>query len=117
MGTYLNVEGDPNELAGKGAILRSMAATFASQARTYQAQISAIEGEEPWGSDEYGQAFRTTYFAQPEGAEVPLPAMVSKGLGQAGERLTKVGDNTILAMTDYQGTDTANAGQIDQANL
>jgi hypothetical protein len=117
MGTYLNVDGDPNELVGKGAILRAMAESFAAQARALRGEISAIEGEAPWGADSYGEAFRNTYYTQPDGADQPLPTLVSTGLDKAGERLSKVGDNTVLAMTDYQGTDAGNAGQINQAAL
>lgn len=117
MGTFFKIEGDPNEVSGTGAVLRSMAESFRTETQTVLGEINAVHAERPWGADSYGNAFETTYYQVPEGGEKSLPEMVQEGMSKAGERLTKVGDGTILAMTEYQGTDTDNAANINQANL
>lgn len=84
MGTFLNVDGDPNEVAGTGAVLRSIAESFKTETQAILGDINAVHAERPWGSDEYGNAFETTYYAVPAGAEEPLPDMVQTGLSRAG---------------------------------
>jgi hypothetical protein len=117
MGTYLDIEGDPNEVTGTGAKLRAMAESFQGRAQGILGDIRAVEGERPWGSDQYGQAFETTYNVVPEGGEGTLRDSVQDGMQDAGGRLKRVGENTVLAMTEYQGTDADNAAQIDKTNL
>jgi hypothetical protein len=117
MGTFLKIDGDPNEVSGTAAVLRSMAESFRTQTQTVLGEINAVHAERPWGADSYGKAFETTYFQVPEGGEQSLPAMVEESMPKAGERLTKVAEKTILAMTEYQGTDTDNATHLNQANL
>lgn len=116
MVTYLDVDGDPNEVGGTGAILRSMAESFRTQTQAILGEINAVHAEQPWGADKYGTAFRETYYMVPDGAEQSLPDMVDEGMSQAGERLTRVGDGTVRAMAEFQGTDTDNAHQIHHTN-
>ncbi|MEH1130097.1 hypothetical protein [Micromonospora sp. CPCC 206061] len=117
MGTYLKIDGDPNEIGGTGAILRSMAESFSTEARAVVGDITTIEGEQPWGGDSYGNGFRETYNKVPDGADKPLRAIVQDNMSAAGERLTKVGDNTVLAMAEYQGTDDDSGQKIRQTNI
>jgi|SRR5690606_25316067 len=112
MGTYLKIDGDPNEISGKGAILRSLGETFRARIQGLQGEIQAIEAERPWGNDKYGQAFESTYNYVPDGSETRLRDDLSEGMSHAGERLIKVGDKTVLAMTEYQATDATNETEI-----
>ena len=117
MGSYLDIQDDPNEVSGTGAILRSIGTSFQSQAQGILGEINAVEGERPWGSDSYGQAFEQTYNVVPEGSEGPLREAVDDGLNRAGEGLVKGGDKTVMAMTEYQGVDDDNRNNINRSNI
>ncbi len=117
MGSFLDIQDDPNEVTGTAAILRSMGTSFQSEAQTILGDINAVNAERPWGNDEYGQAFEQTYNVVPEGSEVPLRDAVDNGLSRAGEGLIKPADKTVLAMTEYQGVDDDNRTNINRANL
>jgi hypothetical protein len=117
MGSFLDIQDDPNEVTGTAAILRSMGTSFQSEAQTILGDINAVNAERPWGNDEYGQAFEQTYNVVPEGSEVPLRDAVDDGLSRAGEGLIKPADKTVLAMTEYQGVDDDNRTNINRANL
>jgi hypothetical protein len=117
MGSFLDIQDDPNEVSGTAAILRSMGTSFQSQAQTVLGDINAVNAERPWGSDQYGQAFEQTYNVVPEGSEVPLREAVDDGLSRAGEGLIKPADKTVLAMTEYQGVDDDNRTNINRANI
>ncbi|BCB87905.1 hypothetical protein [Phytohabitans suffuscus] len=117
MGSFLDIQDDPNEVSGTAAILRSMGTSFQSEAQGILGEINAVNGERPWGNDSYGQAFEQTYNVVPEGSEVPLREAVEEGLGRAGEGLIKPADKTVLAMTEYQGVDIENRNKINQANV
>jgi hypothetical protein len=116
MGSYLDIQDDPNEVTGTGAILRSIGTSFQSQAQGILGEINAVNAERPWGNDQYGQAFEQTYNMVPEGSEGPLREAVDDGLNRAGEGLVNVGDTTVMAMTEYQGVDDDNRHDINQAN-
>lgn len=117
MGSYLDIQDDPNEVSGTGAILRSIGTSFQSQAQGILGEISAVNGERPWGNDSYGQAFEQTYNVVPEGSEGSLREAVEDGLNRAGDGLIKGGDKTIMAMTEYQGVDEDNSNQINKVNI
>ncbi len=116
MGSYLDIRDDPNEVSGTGAILRSIGTSFKSQAQGILGEINAVDGERPWGNDQYGQAFEQTYNVVPEGSDGPLREAVSDGLNRAGEGLVNVGDKTVMAMTEFQGVDDGNRDDINRAN-
>lgn len=117
MGTYLDIDGNPLEVTATGAILRSIGASFHSESQAILGDINAVNAERPWGNDSYGQAFETTYNVVPEGSDGPLRDAVDDGLSQAGDGLTKVGDSTVQAMTEYQGVDDENRTHINQVNI
>ncbi len=117
MGSFLDIQDDPNEVTGTAAILRSMGTSFQSEAQTILGDINAVNAERPWGNDEYGQAFEQTYNVVPEGSEVPLRDAVDDGLSRAGEGLIKPADKTVLAMTEYQGVDDDNRTNINRAAI
>ncbi|GAA4459126.1 hypothetical protein [Phytohabitans houttuyneae] len=117
MGSFLDIQDDPNQVSGTAAILRSMGTTFQSEAQTILGDINAVNAERPWGNDQYGQAFEQTYDVVPEGSDVPLRQVVDEGLGRAGEGLVTSAGKTVLAMTEYQGVDEDNRANINRANL
>lgn len=117
MGSYLDIQDDPNEVSGTGAILRSIGTSFQTQAQGILGDINAVNSERPWGNDSYGQAFEKTYNVVPEGSETSLRDAVDDGLNRAGEGLITGGDKTVMAMTEYQGVDDDNRNQINQANI
>jgi hypothetical protein len=112
MGTYVNVEGNPNEIGGKGAVLRGLAEGFQAQVQGVVGEIEAVEGEHPQASDKYGQAFDASYKQVPEGGTEPLRDSVVDGMSRAGERLVTLGGGVVDAMASYQGTDAQNASDI-----
>lgn len=116
MGTFLDIQGDPDEVSAVGARLRSMGETLNARAQEVLGEINAVHAERPWGSDKYGAAFEGSYYLVPEGAEDPLPIMVSEGLTNSGKRLTAVGDGTIRAMIGYQAADADNAHDINKVS-
>ncbi|MDQ7906554.1 hypothetical protein RB614_18730 [Phytohabitans sp. ZYX-F-186] len=89
MGSYLDIQDDPNEVSGTGAILRAIGTSFQGQARGILADINAVNAERPWGS----------------------------GLDRAGEGLIRPADKTVLAMTEYQGVDAESRTKINQTNV
>lgn len=113
MGTYLDIQGDPEEVSATGAGLRAMGETLRARTQEIRGEISAVHAERPWGSDKYGAAFEGSYFQVPAGCEEPLPTMVDDGMARAGDRLTVIGDTTVRAMTGYRGADEAGANDID----
>jgi hypothetical protein len=117
MGTFLRIDDDPNEISGGGAILRSMAEGFKGEAQGILGEIQAIDAERPWASDKYGQAFETKYTEPEEGQEMAVRDAVQERLGQAGESLSTVGGQTVLAMTEYQGSDQDGATDINDSNV
>lgn len=117
MGSFLDIQDDPNEVSGTAAILRSIGTSFRGEAQAILGDINAVNAERPWGSDDYGQAFEQTYNVVPEGSDVPLRQAVDESLGRAGEGLIKPADKTVLAMTEYQGVDDENRTDINRANI
>ena len=117
MGSYLDIQDDPNEVSGTGAILRSIGTSFQSEAQGILGDIRAVEGERPWGNDSYGQAFEQTYNVVPEGGEGSLRDGLADGLDRAGDGLIKSGDKTVMAMTEFQGVDDDNANDIKRTNV
>jgi hypothetical protein len=112
MGTYIDIQGDPNDLTGRGAMLKAIAEKFQAAAGGVASQIADVEGEQPWGHDKFGDAFVKFYTQPPEGGGDPVKDQIKQGLSEAGDLLGKVGGKTILAMTEYQGTDAENAADI-----
>jgi hypothetical protein len=117
MGTYLNIDDDPNEVSGTGAILNSMAQSFRTQAQAALSEIQAIDGERPWASDKYGQAFEAKYTEAADGQPQPVRDAVQERMSHAGETLSTVGRQTVLAMTEYQGSDKQGADEIKQTSV
>jgi hypothetical protein len=117
MGTYLDIAGDPNEVSGAAAVLRSMAESFHARAQAIASEIEAVHAERPWGSDSYGQAFQATYNAPAEGGGEPMSEVMQDAMSHAGERLSHIADQTVLAMTEYQAIDAEAASAINQANV
>ncbi|MDQ7907785.1 hypothetical protein RB614_25005 [Phytohabitans sp. ZYX-F-186] len=112
MNTFLRLEDDPNEIAGTGARLLGMAQQFQGEVQTVLGEIKSIDAERPWASDKYGQAFEANYTKAGEGQDEPIRDAVQERMGHAGEQLTTVGDQTVLAMTEYQGADDTGASEI-----
>jgi hypothetical protein len=117
MGSYLDIQDDPNEVSGTGAMLRAIGTSFQTQAQGILGEINAVNGERPWGSDSYGQAFEQSYNVVPEGSDGPLREAVDDGLQRAGEGLIKSGDKTVMAMTEFQGVDDENRDDINRSNV
>ncbi len=115
MGTFVDIQGDPDELGGKGALLSGMAATLQARSASVLSEIQAIEGEQPWGHDKYADGFLHSYNTTPDGDTKPLKDTAQQGLADAGGLLTNIGDRISLAMGEYQGTDWQNSRDIDSA--
>jgi hypothetical protein len=112
MSSYLDVNGDPNEVTGIGARLKGQAESFAAQAQAILGDIQSIEGRAPWGNDEIGQTFLARYNGVPEGGDTPFSQSLQDELSHAGENLGNAGDAIMLAMSSYQSTDSINEGGI-----
>jgi len=112
MGTYLDINGDPNQVTGTGAILQGLAETFKAKVSGVQAKIHGVEAERPWGNDKFGHGFETTYNMKPEGSETALVDSVSEGMSKAGDGLSKLGGNIVRGMNEFQGEDFAGGTAI-----
>jgi hypothetical protein len=112
MSNYIKVEGDPDDVIGIGARLKSQAASFGAQAQGILHEITSIDGGAPWGQDETGHEFQKSYNQVPEGGDTPFSDAVKTELSKAGEQLDKVGDGIMLAMTSYQSVDTTSEHDI-----
>jgi hypothetical protein len=116
MGTYLDIDGDPNEISGKGAVLQGIADGFKAKIQGLQAKIGAVEAEKPWGNDKFGHAAEETYTKEPKGKQ-PLREGVSEAMSGAGDTLSRLGGNVVRAMNQYQGEEYANEVSIKQVHL
>lgn len=117
MGTFLNIDDDPNRISGRAAALRAMAEGFRSESQTILSEIQSIDAERPWASDKYGQAFEKNYTQPAEGQEEPLRDVAQERMQDAGSRLIRVGEQTQLAMAEYQGVDEQGGAEINAANI
>ncbi|GAB3161178.1 hypothetical protein GCM10027290_68020 [Micromonospora sonneratiae] len=117
MVTFIDIDGDPNQVSATGAVLRAMAEGFRGKIQGIKGEISGIESERPWGNDKYGKAFETTFNQVPDGGESSLRDSVADGMSRAGDGLIKVGDTTILAMTSYLGVDIEGETEINQVQV
>lgn len=115
MGTYIKIDGDPNRVAATGVALRAMAEALHGQLQAPLAEINAIDGERPWGTDHFGDGFEATYDYVPDGSEEKLRDSIRNGMSNAGEGLGRVGGATVLAMTEIQGGDSQSASDIRTA--
>jgi hypothetical protein len=116
MGTFLDINGDPNQVSGTGAVLQGLAETFRAKVTGIQGKIHGVEAERPWGNDKFGHGFETTYNQTPKGSDKSLVDSVSEGMSGAGEGLSKLGGSVVRAMNQYQGEDHANETAIKQAH-
>lgn len=114
MGTYIDIDGDANQVSATGSVLRAMAESFRAKTQGVLGQINGIEGERPWGSDKYGQAFDSSYNQVPEGGDVPFSDSVKTGLSHAGEQLQRASGGVVRAMNEYQGVEAENEAGIRQ---
>lgn len=112
MSTYVEVNGNPDDVTGTGARLKAAAQSFGAQAQSILNEITSIEAPQPWGSDEPGQAFLTSYNQTPQGSDTPFSQALQDDLTTAGEHLDKAGDGIMLAMVEYQSTDQTNSDAI-----
>jgi len=112
MSSYLDLNGDPNEVTGIGARLKGQAESFQAQAQAILGDIQSIEGRAPWGNDEIGDTFVSRYNGVPEGGDTPFSESLQDEMSRAGDNLGKAGDGIMLAMSSYQSTDSINEGDI-----
>lgn len=117
MGTFLKIDDDPNRIGGTGAVLRAMAESFKTESSAVLGEIQAIDAEQPWAQDQYGQAFQSKYSEVQDGQEVSARDYAQTQMSDAGDRLIRVGEQTVLAMSEYQGVDQQGATEIHQANI
>jgi len=112
MSTYVNVNGNPDDVTGTGARLKGQAESFGAQVKSILGDIQSIEAQQPWGTDEPGQAFLASYNQQPAGGGAPFSQSLQDEMSTAGEQLGKTGDGIMLAMVQYQSTDSTNSDDI-----
>lgn len=112
MSTYVEVNGNPDDVTGTGARLKAAAQSFGAQAKSILGEIQSIDAQQPWGSDEAGHAFLTSYNQTPQGSHTPFSQALQDDLSTAGEHLDKAGDGIMLAMVEYQSTDSTNSDSI-----
>src|SRR5690349_1238920 len=112
MSTYVNVNGNPDEVTGTGARLKAQAEEFSSQVKSVLSDIQAIDAQQPWGGDDPGQAFLKSYHQEPEGGGAPFSQSLQDEMSTAGDQLSKTGDGVMFAMVQYQSTDSLNDDDI-----
>jgi hypothetical protein len=115
VGTYVDIDGDPNDIGARGAALSALGTSFHAKAAAVLSEIQAIEAEQPWAHDEAGNSYWETYNKPPEGGTTPFRETLQDGLARAGDLLSKIGQKTMLAMTEFQGIDQQNSADIKSA--
>jgi hypothetical protein len=113
VGTYFEINDNPDDLAGRGAILSALGEDLNAKAGAILGDIHGIEAERPWGDDSFGQQFWHSYNQPAQDSSTPFREELQDSLAQAGQPLTQVGDKTVRAMTEYQGTDAENAADLN----
>lgn len=115
MSNYVNLQGNPGDMAVTGANLKAAAASLKSEAERILHDIHAIENRKPWGDDEAGLAFEARYHQTPEGDPhgKPFNQSLHDELTKAGEPLDRAGDGIMSAMMGYLTTDGGAASDID----
>ena len=99
--------GDPNAVMADAVRLEAAGEKLEAVMQAQAGAISAIEGEQPWGNDQFGAAFRQGYYKD------DVPAAAKEDMTSLGDEAVKYGNAAALAMTDYSSTDAANAAGID----
>jgi hypothetical protein len=114
MSTYVEVNGNPDDVTATGARLKAQADSFATQAQSVLSDITSIEGNAPWGGDAPGQEFVKAYNQTPKDGGAPFSDSLKDELSHAGEQLGKAGDAIMSAMVGYQSTDITNKDDISK---
>jgi hypothetical protein len=99
--------GDPDAVMADAFRLETAGENLEAVMHAQAEAISAIEGEQPWGSDQFGVAFRRGYYKD------DVPAAAKENMTSLGDEAVKYGSAAAAAMADYSSTDAANAAGID----
>ena len=115
MSNFVEINDDPDEIRGQGALLAGRGEAFDAQARGLVDRINAIEAEAPWGGDEYGQQFLDGEhggYQSTKHTDVPFNEYVKTGATGVGPKMTRTGEAIDGAMTGYQFADVDNQADI-----
>jgi hypothetical protein len=105
----------PQQVAATGIQLKALATEFGSSASAILGEIESIEGGQPWGHDETGQAFASSYNQVPSGGDKPFSQSLRDELSDAGKTLGTISDGIVNAVAEYQLTDSDNSDAINNA--
>jgi hypothetical protein len=115
MANFVEINEDPDEIRGRGALLAARGEAFDATAQGLVDRISAIEAEAPWGNDQYGQQFldgENGGYQSTKHTDVPFNEYVKTSATNVGPGLTRTGEAIEGAMTGYQFADVDNQADI-----
>jgi hypothetical protein len=112
MATYLEIQGDPDEVMSSGAKMQALADEFNGKVSGIKGEIEGIEGSAPWGDDEVGAQLLARYNQVPQGGDTPMVEELKTAMGDAGQHLNTIGQGVVVAMSEYKGTDEVSKGSI-----
>jgi hypothetical protein len=115
VGSYLDIQGDPDEISARGSLLGALGSQLQAKTQAILANIQGIEAGAPWGTDSYGKGFHDTYYGTPNGDQPTFRESLEDQLNHAGDDLEVLGDKTAQAMGEYKGADTQSASELNNS--
>ncbi|MFC7548808.1 hypothetical protein [Plantactinospora sp. GCM10030261] len=115
MGSFIRIDGDPNEIRGTGAKLRALAEAFSGDVQGIAGQIRTADSAKPWGSDKFGQEFDAQYNKVDNGQVIS--EAVKDRMTDAGELGLTAGNRVVRAMDGYQLADHDGERDINSVQI
>ena len=121
MSNYVEINGDPDYIRARGAMLAASGESFDSKAQSLVSRIAGLEGGAPWGADEYGTQFLNDGQGGGYHGTKDIPdgktfnEYVKTASTQLGPRMSHTGNAIVNAMTGYQFADLDNSANIQNA--
>jgi hypothetical protein len=121
MSNFVEINGDPDYIRARGAMLAATGETFDGKAKSLVGRINGIEAGAPWGPDDFGDRFKDNGEGGGYNGTENIPdgkqfhEFVQTSASGIGPQMTKTGNAIQSAMTGYQFADFDNSADIENA--
>jgi hypothetical protein len=121
MSNFVEINGDPDYIRARGALLAAQGDQFDSKVQSLVGRITGIEAGAPWGADEFGHRFLNNGEGGGYHGTKDIPdgktfsQFVQTSASGIGPQMSKTGNAIQSAMTGYQFADFDNATDIQNA--
>jgi hypothetical protein len=115
MSNFVEINEDPDEIRGRGAVLAGQGQAFDARTQELVSQVESLEAGAPWGSDKYGTQFLNNEnggYHSTKNTDVPFNEYVKTGSADLGQKIVRTGEAIEGAMTGYQFADIDNQTDI-----